>query len=166
VFKGEYNNKAVAIKTASPKSSGEGTATNLFEEINVLCHLGVNEYIVGLVGASTVGFNDGKVFAVFELCPLGSLLDYLRMTRPEVFHSNLVQDDRIIHERARKSIKQGVEMNESRFSSKNLISWSLQISKGMEYLTQKQASVHFSKRISTLFNANLSLGGTRRPSCT
>jgi serine/threonine protein kinase len=143
VFKGEYNNKAVAIKTVSPKNSGGGNVTNLLEEVSILCHLGMNKYIVGLVGASTLGIKNGKVFAVFELCRLGSLLGYLRRSR--FCDRNLVQNDRISIETTSNLNVQDSDMNDTGFSSWNLVSWSLQISKGMEYLTEKQVSSTFCK---------------------
>jgi serine/threonine protein kinase len=139
VYKGEYNNKLVAIKTVSPDNSSEGNVLTLFEEIKLMCHLNVNQYIVGLVGASTVGINEGKVLALFEMCPLGSLLNHLRGIESEFI--NLLQEDCIIsYSSARILMGRDIDVNDDSVSSRSLISWSCQISKGMEYLIEKQVS--------------------------
>jgi serine/threonine protein kinase len=141
VFKGDYNNKAVAIKTVNPINSAEGNLKTLYEEVKIMCHLGVNEYIVSLVGASTVGLKEGKLFALFEFCPLGSLLNYLRMIRrSDELIANLVEDDAHLASvsASNDSIQNGLGTSDGSFSSRNLILWSFQISKGMEYLREKQ----------------------------
>jgi serine/threonine protein kinase len=144
VFKGEYNNKAVAIKTINPNNSTEGNLMTLYEEVKIMCHLGVNEYIVSLVGASTVGLKEGKLFALFEFCPLGSLLNYLRMIRrSDKLIVNLVEDDAHLASVSNDSIQNGLGTRDGSFSSRNLIVWSFQISKGMEYLREKQVGKQY-----------------------
>jgi serine/threonine protein kinase len=138
VFKGEYNEKIVAIKTVSPSNFSEENVTSLFEEIKVMCHLGANEYIVALVGASTLGIKDGKVFALCEFCPMGSLLSHVQRIRSGFV--NLLQNDCVDIPAASDLTRQGLNVNDANCSSKDLILWSFQISKGMEYLKEKQAS--------------------------
>jgi serine/threonine protein kinase len=127
----------VAIKTGNPENSSEDNLLTLFDEIKVMCHLGIHKHIVGLVGASTVRIKERKLFALCEFCPLGSLLNHLRSTRSEFV--NLVRDNCIDCSIASDSTRKGVDIDNVSFSSQNLILWSFQISKGMEYLSEKKA---------------------------
>jgi serine/threonine protein kinase len=138
VFKGEFKGRQVAIKTTNPNNSGDGSCLSLFEEIKVMCHLGVNDYIVGLVGAITVGINVGKVFALVEFCPMGSLLNYLIKMRSDFVN---VMDCDCCNSLCDECLLKPREiLTENACSSLNLISWSYQISKGMDYLGKKQAN--------------------------
>jgi serine/threonine protein kinase len=120
----------------NPNNSSE--STTLFEEVKVMCHLGVHKYIVSLLGAITVGINAGQVFALVEFCPMGSLLNYLTKMRSDFVNvmecncCNPLCDECLL--------KHAESLTDNACSSLNLISWSYQISKGMEYLGEKQAN--------------------------
>ncbi|MGH0183671.1 UNVERIFIED_CONTAM: hypothetical protein FKN15_012624 [Acipenser sinensis] len=57
----------------------------LMSELKMMTHIGTHENIVNLLGACTV---TGPVYLIFQYCPYGDLLNYLRMNR-EQFHKTL-----------------------------------------------------------------------------
>jgi serine/threonine protein kinase len=120
----------------NPNNSSD--RTSLFEEVKVMCHLGMHKYIVSLVGASTVGVQAGKIFALVEFCPMGSLLNYLKAIRSDFV--NVMECDCCYPLCDECLLKHAESLTDNGCSSLNLISWSYQISKGMEYLREKQAN--------------------------
>ncbi|XP_041088837.1 receptor-type tyrosine-protein kinase FLT3 isoform X2 [Polyodon spathula] len=57
----------------------------LMSELKMMTHIGAHENIVNLLGACTVA---GPVYLIFQYCPYGDLLNYLRINR-EQFHKTL-----------------------------------------------------------------------------
>ncbi|XP_058883991.1 receptor-type tyrosine-protein kinase FLT3-like isoform X2 [Acipenser ruthenus] len=57
----------------------------LMSELKMMTHIGTHENIVNLLGACTV---TGPVYLIFQYCPYGDLLNYLRINR-EQFHKTL-----------------------------------------------------------------------------
>uniref|UniRef100_A0A8D3DBM2 Mast/stem cell growth factor receptor Kit n=1 Tax=Scophthalmus maximus TaxID=52904 RepID=A0A8D3DBM2_SCOMX len=143
----------VAVKMLKPNAhSTEKEA--LMSELKVLSYLGNNMNIVNLLGACTVG---GPILVITEYCCYGDLLNFLRRKR-ESFLNSQVGDGYYRNvsnqteptsremtgtgympmrpsEKERSS--QSDEIGELSLDAEDLLSFSYQVAKGMEYITSK-----------------------------
>lgn len=116
-----------------PKSAFKG----ILSEIKILSYLGPHENIVGLIGAHTSDLQKGKVLLFLELCDLGSLEKYLREVKPSLLMANDVPDEEEDIYSNRYLITQKVSTNVDPFLVKDMHRWSLEVAKGMEFVTSK-----------------------------
>jgi serine/threonine protein kinase len=136
VIKGTVRNETVAVKVLKWKTGSELESFRSFlDEINVMTSIEVHEFIVRSIGSSTEHIKRGIVYLFMEYCSLGSLEGFLRSNR-DIYH-DLVTNDKFGYLNGEsEAVSQGevVTAEANYFSSKHLISWSYQITKGMEYL--------------------------------
>ncbi|XP_013860339.1 KIT proto-oncogene, receptor tyrosine kinase b isoform X1 [Austrofundulus limnaeus] len=143
----------VAVKMLKPNAhSTEKEA--LMSELKVLSYLGNHVNIVNLLGACTIG---GPILVITEYCCYGDLLNFLRKKR-ESFLNSQAGDDHYRNvsiqseptsrevtgtgyipmrpsEKERSS--QSDEIDELSLDAEDLLSFSYQVAKGMEYITSK-----------------------------
>ncbi|XP_067434847.1 KIT proto-oncogene, receptor tyrosine kinase b isoform X1 [Thunnus thynnus] len=143
----------VAVKMLKPNAhSTEKEA--LMSELKVLSYLGNHVNIVNLLGACTVG---GPILVITEYCCYGDLLNFLRRKR-ETFLNSQISDGYYRNvfkqtepastevigtgympmrpsEKERSS--QSDDIDELSLDAEDLLSFSYQVAKGMEYITSK-----------------------------
>uniref|UniRef100_A0A672Z2T5 receptor protein-tyrosine kinase n=1 Tax=Sphaeramia orbicularis TaxID=375764 RepID=A0A672Z2T5_9TELE len=144
----------VAVKMLKPNAhSTEKEA--LMSELKVLSYLGNHMNIVNLLGACTVG---GPILVITEYCCYGDLLNFLRRKRESFLNSqisdgyyrNVVNQTEPVRcvsvtgtgympmrpsEKDRSS--QSDDIDELSLDAEDLLSFSYQVAKGMEYITSK-----------------------------
>jgi serine/threonine protein kinase len=139
VIQGTVRNQTVAVKSLQWKTGYELESLRSFlDEIHVMNSIEGNDFIVGLVGSSTEHIKFGTVYVFIEYCALGSLESFLRSNRDN--YNDLVTNDAFscfANESEVDSQNDKLSSEANCFSSKHLISWSHQITKGMEYLEAK-----------------------------
>uniref|UniRef100_A0A671YHP7 Mast/stem cell growth factor receptor Kit n=1 Tax=Sparus aurata TaxID=8175 RepID=A0A671YHP7_SPAAU len=119
----------VAVKMLKPNAhSTEKEA--LMSELKVLTYLGNHVNIVNLLGACTVG---GPILVITEYCCYGDLLNFLRRKR-ESFLNSQVGDGYYRNVSNRTEPISRVCMS---LDAEDLLSFSYQVAKGMEYITSK-----------------------------
>ncbi|XP_034439096.1 KIT proto-oncogene, receptor tyrosine kinase b isoform X1 [Hippoglossus hippoglossus] len=143
----------VAVKMLKPNAhSTEKEA--LMSELKVLSYLGNHVNIVNLLGACTVG---GPILVITEYCCYGDLLNFLRRKR-ESFLNSQVGDGyyrNVLNRTESTSSKvagtgympmrpsekerssQSDDVEELSLDAEDLLSFSYQVAKGMEYITSK-----------------------------
>jgi serine/threonine protein kinase len=109
---------------------------SFLDEIHIMNSIQDHTFIVRLIGSSTERIKFGTVCLFMEYCALGSLERFLRSNR-DAFN-DLVSKELDCFEKESEGFSQEHELEMgTTFSSKHLISWSYQITKGMEYLATK-----------------------------
>ncbi|CAG7719737.1 unnamed protein product [Allacma fusca] len=136
VFKGclvESPNGTVAVKTVRSEVD-KSVLLALLSELKVMIYLGQNENIVRLVGACTEFLREGRAYVLVEYCPMGSLESYLR-EKPYCINDitpdyvNMVNTD---------SGEEMLSTMDDIISRKDLVSWAIQIARGMQHLQNKK----------------------------
>lgn len=115
--------QVVAVKTLKQNAS-EKEKNDLLEELEVMKMLDQHPNVVTLIGCCA---EQDPVLLIMEFIPNGTLQNCLRESRPD--YGN-------IH-------------GHSRLTSRDLISFAYQISKGMEYLSSKGVRVHGASAVSS-----------------
>uniref|UniRef100_A0AAQ6AN45 receptor protein-tyrosine kinase n=1 Tax=Amphiprion ocellaris TaxID=80972 RepID=A0AAQ6AN45_AMPOC len=140
----------VAVKMLKPNAhSTEKEA--LMSELKVLSYLGNHVNIVNLLGACTVG---GPILVITEYCCYGDLLNFLRRKRESFLNSQvgdgyyrnvLNQTDREVtgagympmRPSEKEKSSQSDDIDELSLDAEDLLSFSYQVAKGMDYITSK-----------------------------
>jgi serine/threonine protein kinase len=136
VIQGSVRDQMVAVKSLQWKTGCELESLRSFlDEIHIMNSIEDHDFIVGFIGSSTEHIQFGTVYLFMEYCALGSLESFLRSNRDN--YNDLVTNDEFscfVKEFEVDFHEDTLTSEASYFSSKHLISWSYQITKGMEYL--------------------------------
>ncbi|XP_026887973.2 KIT proto-oncogene, receptor tyrosine kinase b [Electrophorus electricus] len=144
----------VAVKMLKPSAhSTEKEA--LMSELKVLSYLGNHMNIVNLLGACTVG---GPILVITEYCCYGDLLNFLRRKRDAFFsfktgdgyYKNLLSQTQPLREgtdngympmrsyqKRSKQTEWTDDMDELSLATEDLLSFSYQVARGMDFLASK-----------------------------
>lgn len=102
--------QTVAVKMVLSQTGNVDALESLVHELKVLVHLGSHLNIVNLLGACTENISRGDLFVIYEYCPNGNLHNHLINHRAD-FIENQTND---------------------------LILWTFQIARGMNYLANNK----------------------------
>uniref|UniRef100_A0A672FNA8 receptor protein-tyrosine kinase n=1 Tax=Salarias fasciatus TaxID=181472 RepID=A0A672FNA8_SALFA len=142
----------VAVKMLKPNAhSTEKEA--LMSELKVLIYLGNHMNTVNLLGACTIG---GPILVITEYCCYGDLLNFLRRKRESFLNSqvgdgyyrnvlNQAENSRCVsgsdympmHPSEKERSSHSDDIDELSLDSEDLLSFSYQVAKGMEYVTSR-----------------------------
>uniref|UniRef100_A0A8C1XAM3 receptor protein-tyrosine kinase n=1 Tax=Cyprinus carpio TaxID=7962 RepID=A0A8C1XAM3_CYPCA len=133
--------KATTCTTVAVKMLKEGATTSeyraLMSELKILIHIGHHLNVVNLLGACTKP--GGPLMVIVEYCKHGNLSSYLKSKRGE-YSPYKVQQEEDLHEgdlglgtSTRLDICTGTS-----FGYSDLISYSFQVAKGMEFLASRK----------------------------
>ncbi|OXA44563.1 Vascular endothelial growth factor receptor 3 [Folsomia candida] len=123
----------VAVKTVSPNAHAIYFKA-LLSELKVLSYIGRHENIVNLVGACTSALGERQLFVIVEFCSYGSMLNYLRGNRCRF--SDTTAPSR--HSPWEVVACDYVAIDFDSPTTLDLIKWSMQTAKGMEYIARKK----------------------------
>uniref|UniRef100_A0A8B9R534 receptor protein-tyrosine kinase n=1 Tax=Anas platyrhynchos TaxID=8839 RepID=A0A8B9R534_ANAPL len=130
----------VAVKMLKEKSdTSEKDA--LMSELKMMTHIGSHENIVNLLGACTVS---GPIYLIFEYCCYGDLLNYLRSKREkfywtltDIFKQHNFSFYHNFHLDQNSSRQMDEEEDFNVLTFEDLLCFSYQVAKGMEFLESK-----------------------------
>jgi FMS-like tyrosine kinase 1 len=149
----------VAVKTVNTNADNEAFKA-LIAELKIMIHLGKHLNIMNLLGAVTKSIEKRELLMIVEFCCFGNLQDFLQSHRRSF--KNQIVDDKIVvaveddvnqagtsqssyvamPEMAsdKGAINMDVLIDGSRIfiNTTNLVSWSYQISNGMDYLATRK----------------------------
>lgn len=123
----------VAVKMLK-EGHTDSDISDLITEMEVMKKIGRHLNIINLIGSCT---QNGPLYVIVEYAPKGNLRDYLRKHR---IHQNEYQlePSAVSHNQQHQHcIDMNVEKNEP-LTAKDLMSFALQVAKGMEYLASKK----------------------------
>ncbi|XP_035705551.1 vascular endothelial growth factor receptor 1 isoform X2 [Folsomia candida] len=124
----------VAVKMINPEDTDVVYFKALLTEVKIMSCIGKHENIIQLIGATTREIRQRKLNMVLEFCAFGNMTDYLRGCRG--LYRNLVKNGEVV---IQKSHYDTTPFNEFEIvSTKDLIRWSYEIARGMEYLELKK----------------------------
>ncbi|XP_077575532.1 KIT proto-oncogene, receptor tyrosine kinase b [Stigmatopora nigra] len=142
----------VAVKMLKPNAHATEKEA-LMSELKVLSYLGNHMNIVNLLGACTVG---GPILVITEYCCYGDLLNFLRRKRESFLNSqtgNACYHNITKHTESSREVtgteympmrpsdkersSQTEDVDELSLTAEDLLSFSYQAAKGMEYITSK-----------------------------
>ncbi|XP_067943857.1 vascular endothelial growth factor receptor 1-like isoform X2 [Watersipora subatra] len=136
----------VAVKAVRDHSDIE-QVKSLISELKILIHIGQHLNIVNLLGACTKDISEGHILVIVEYCRYGNLRSYLLKHKAtfnpsmeikstdkggsgvKLGHVSVNLDDDYLNETPTT-----LHSEENPVSMRDLISWSYQIARGMEYL--------------------------------
>lgn len=101
---------------------------DLISEMETMKALGKHPNIINLLGCCTTG---GKLLVIMEYAEHGSLLEFLRTNR-----KNYTYEDEEVEEQYLNQDQEG----KPRLTFKDLMSFSYQVARGMDYLAQKKVT--------------------------
>uniref|UniRef100_A0AAX7VMJ8 receptor protein-tyrosine kinase n=1 Tax=Astatotilapia calliptera TaxID=8154 RepID=A0AAX7VMJ8_ASTCA len=123
----------VAVKMLKPNAhSTEKEA--LMSELKVLIYLGNHVNIVNLLGACTVG---GPILVITEYCCYGDLLNFLRRKRESFLNSRAGDGYMPMRPSEKERSSESDDIDELSLDAEDLLSFSYQVAKGMEYITSR-----------------------------
>lgn len=133
----------VAVKSISKLASND-VLKALVVELKIMVHLGQHLNIVNLLGAVTKNIARRDLLVICEYCCFGDLENFLKKNR-ESF-KNETSDEAFAHQPLRYANLPKFHPNQSLLNQKpnqslnitNLISWSYQIARGMDYLASRK----------------------------
>ncbi|CAL1601523.1 unnamed protein product [Knipowitschia caucasica] len=138
----------VAVKMLKPNAHATEKEA-LMSELKVLGYLGNHMNIVNLLGACTVG---GPILVITEYCCYGDLLNFLRRKRESFLNEQIsdgyyrnnqseplreITGSGYIPMRPSEKSSESDVIEELSLNAEDLISFSYQVAKGMEYITSK-----------------------------
>ncbi|ODM92358.1 Vascular endothelial growth factor receptor 2 [Orchesella cincta] len=141
---------SVAVKTTKPYSNAQHLRAML-QEVKTMMYVGQHPQIVTLIGCCTLNIREGYLFIVMEHCEKGSLETYLKANQGNfINHARkgklepvapqcVLQPGNTASYIEIVSNSSLVTFNKSgTFDINQLITWSIEIAEGMEYLTSKK----------------------------
>ncbi|EFX82654.1 hypothetical protein DAPPUDRAFT_4284, partial [Daphnia pulex] len=121
--------KTVAVKMVRSQTNDAGMDA-LISELKILIYLGSHVNVVNLLGACTKQITKGELYVIVEYCRFGNLQNFLINHRNK-FVNQLDEFGNI------KLYDPDATLNPT-ICTRDLISWSFQIARGMEYLANRK----------------------------
>lgn len=124
----------VAVKMVKERSAVD-QLKSLIAELKILIHIGHHINIVNLIAACTSKISKGELYVIIEYCSYDDLRQYLFDHRSQFIEDENGNIDYV-------NINNGYRLIKS-----DLISYALQIAKGMAYLISRKVSISLHKRL-------------------
>jgi len=141
VLKGKILNDDVAVKIPKRSTSAKTPILQQLKEIEIMKTLSGHQNVLGILGISTKLVSKGFIYQFLEICPLGSVHNFLKENRNRFI--SLVHDDelQITHKKAKSmDALSAIGSSNEDFTTKTLISWTYQVCEGMEYIASNNVS--------------------------